>query len=89
MAMLSGKKGLIIGIANKHSLAHSCVRHSRAAGADLAITYLNTKAEPYVRPLAVALNSDIFMRLRRRRPSRRRLRRPTIIPLKVPPCRPS
>ena len=27
----------------------------------LAITYLNAKAEPYVRPLAEALNSDIFM----------------------------
>ena len=61
MAMLSGKKGLIIGIANEHSLAHGCARHFRAAGADLAITYLNAKAEPYVRPLAEALNSDIFM----------------------------
>ena len=43
MAMLSGKKGLIIGIANEHSLAHGCARHFRAAGADLAITYLNAK----------------------------------------------
>ena len=61
MTMLSGKKGLIIGIANEHSLAHGCARHFRAAGAELAITYLNAKAEPYVRPLAEALNSDIFM----------------------------
>ena len=61
MTTLSGKKGLIIGIANEHSLAHGCARHFRAAGADLAITYLNAKAEPYVRPLAAALHSEIFM----------------------------
>jgi len=42
----SGKKGLIIGIANEHSLAYGCARHFRAAGAELAITYLNTKSEP-------------------------------------------
>ncbi len=56
-----GKKGLIVGIANEHSLAYGCARHFRAAGADLAVTYLNAKAEPYVRPLAKALNSDIVM----------------------------
>ena len=57
MATLSGKKGLIIGIANEHSLAYGCARHFRAAGAELAITYLNAKAEPYVRPLAEALKA--------------------------------
>jgi enoyl-[acyl-carrier protein] reductase I len=61
MTTLHGKKGLIIGIANEHSLAHGCARYFRAAGAKLAITYLNAKAEPYVRPLADALHSDIFM----------------------------
>ena len=61
MAILSGKKGLIIGVANEHSLAHGCALHFRAAGADVAITYLNAKAEPFVRPLAEALNSDIVM----------------------------
>jgi enoyl-[acyl-carrier protein] reductase I len=58
---LSGKKGLIIGIANDQSLAHGCARQFRAAGAELAITYLNAKAEPHVRPLAEALRSDIVM----------------------------
>jgi enoyl-[acyl-carrier protein] reductase I len=61
MSTLSGKKGLIIGIANEHSLAHGCARHFRAAGAELAITYLNAKAEPFVRPLAAALQSEILM----------------------------
>jgi enoyl-[acyl-carrier protein] reductase I len=45
MASLAGKKGLIVGIANEHSLAYGCAQHFRAAGADLAITYLNAKAE--------------------------------------------
>ena len=61
MTTLSGKKGLIIGIANEHSLAYGCARHFRAAGAELAITYINAKTEPYVRPLARALQSEIFM----------------------------
>jgi hypothetical protein len=52
MSTLSGKNGLITGIANEHSLAHGCARHFHAAGAELAITYLNVKAEPYVRTLA-------------------------------------
>jgi enoyl-[acyl-carrier protein] reductase I len=61
MTPLSGNKGLIIGIANEHSLAHGCARNFRAAGADLAITWLNAKAEPYVRPLAEALGSTILL----------------------------
>jgi enoyl-[acyl-carrier protein] reductase I len=59
MSTLNGKKGLVVGIANEHSLAYGCGRHFRAAGADLAITYLDAKAEPYVRPLAEALDSKI------------------------------
>ena len=61
MKVLDGKKGLIVGIANEHSLAYGCARHMRAAGAGLAITYLNAKAEPYVRPLAQALQSEIVL----------------------------
>jgi enoyl-[acyl-carrier protein] reductase I len=59
--MLTGKKGLVVGIANEHSLAYGCARHFRAGGADLAITYLNEKAEPYVRPLATTLGSEIIV----------------------------
>jgi enoyl-[acyl-carrier protein] reductase I len=59
--MLTGKKGLVVGIANEHSLAYGCARHFRSSGADLAITYLNEKAEPYVRPVATDLGSEIIM----------------------------
>ncbi len=45
---LSGKKGLVLGIANEHSIAFGCAKGFRALGADLAITYLNEKAKHFV-----------------------------------------
>ena len=53
---LAGKHGLIVGIANENSIAYGCAKHLRAAGAELAATYLNAKAERHVRPLAEALD---------------------------------
>jgi len=58
---LKDKKGLIIGIANNKSIAYGCARVMREAGAELAITYLNEKAETYVRPLAESLKAPITM----------------------------
>ena len=58
---LDGKRGLIVGIANEHSLAYGCAQQFRAAGGELAITYLNAKAEPYVTPLAASLGCEIVM----------------------------
>lgn len=58
---LSGKRGLVVGIANEHSIATGCAQMFRAAGAELAITYLNDKAEPYVRPVAEALQAGIVL----------------------------
>ena len=60
---LAGKKGLIVGIANDQSIAYGCARAMRSQGAMLAVTYLNAKAEPFVRPLAVQLEADITMPL--------------------------
>ncbi len=57
---LRGKKGLVLGIANEHSIAYGCANAFRAAGAELAVTYLNAKAEPYVRPLAEAMGCPII-----------------------------
>ena len=57
---LQGKKGLIVGIANAQSIAFGCAEAFRRAGAELAITYLNVKAEPFVRPLAEGLASPII-----------------------------
>ena len=38
---LKGRKALVIGIANEHSIAYGCAKAFRELGADLAITYLN------------------------------------------------
>jgi len=60
MFSLHGKKALIIGIANENSIAYGCAKALRQQGADLAITYLNDKAEPHVRPLAEELGAEII-----------------------------
>jgi enoyl-[acyl-carrier protein] reductase I len=57
--MLKGKRGLVAGIANRESIAFGCAKAFHSAGAQLAITYLNQKAEPFVRPLAEELCSEV------------------------------
>lgn len=59
----TGKRGLVTGIANDQSIAYGCARAFRQLGAELAITYLNDKAKPYVEPLARALEAPILMPL--------------------------
>lgn len=61
MFNLNGKKGLVVGIANDQSIAYGCAKAFVGTGAEIAVTYLNAKAEPYVRPLAEALNAPIIM----------------------------
>ena len=58
---LTDKKGLILGIANEHSIAYGCGEAFRAMGADLAISYLNDKAKPYVEPLAKQLQASLLL----------------------------
>ena len=61
--VLKGSKALVVGIANEHSIAYGCAKAFRELGADLAITYLNEKAKPYVEPLARELSAPIFLPL--------------------------
>jgi enoyl-[acyl-carrier protein] reductase I len=60
---LRGKKALVVGIANTHSIAYGCAKAFREVGAELAVTFLNDKAKPYVEPLAKELEADIFLPL--------------------------
>ncbi len=60
---LSGKKGLVVGIANDHSIAAGCAEAFTEAGADLAVTYLNDKAHPHVAPLADRLGAQMLLPL--------------------------
>lgn len=57
---LNGRRGLVLGIANEQSIAYGCARAFRAAGAELAVSYLNAKAEPYVRPIAQAMGCALI-----------------------------
>ena len=57
---LSGAKALVVGIANDSSIAYGCAKAFRELGADVAVTYLNEKARPYVEPLAQELGAPIF-----------------------------
>jgi enoyl-[acyl-carrier protein] reductase I len=61
--LLRGRKGLIVGIANDRSIAWGCARAFHAFGAELAVTYLNDKAKPFVEPLAREVEATIFMPL--------------------------
>ena len=61
MITLEGKKGLVVGIANQHSIAYGCAAAFRRLGAELAVTYLNEKADRFVRPLAEDLESPLIL----------------------------
>lgn len=61
MLDLKGKRGLVFGVANEHSIAYGCAKALHRAGADLCITYLNEKAKEHVEPLANELNASIIM----------------------------
>jgi enoyl-[acyl-carrier protein] reductase I len=56
---LKGKRGLVLGIANEHSIAAGCAAAFAEAGAELAVTYLDEPAKPYVLPIAQKLGALI------------------------------
>lgn len=58
---LTGRRGLVVGIANEHSIATGCAEAFRRAGARLAATYLNAKAEPYARRVTDALGCELVL----------------------------
>ena len=59
--MIRGKKGIVIGIANDHSIAWGIAKQLHASGAQLAITYQNNTLLKRVKPLADKVNSDILV----------------------------
>jgi enoyl-[acyl-carrier protein] reductase I len=60
-SIMSGKKGLIMGLANDHSLAWGISKILSEHGASLAFSYQNEILEKRVRPLAESLGSDCLM----------------------------
>ncbi len=63
MNMLKGKRGLVVGIANKDSIAAGCARAFSQAGAALAVTYLDDRSKAYVEPVAKDVNAELLLPL--------------------------
>jgi enoyl-[acyl-carrier protein] reductase I len=57
-ALMQGKRGLIMGLANEKSLAWGIAQKLREHGAELAFSYQGEALERRVRPLAEQLGSD-------------------------------
>jgi enoyl-[acyl-carrier protein] reductase I len=58
---LSGKRGLIMGVANDRSIAWGIAKAMAAAGADLAFTYQGEAFGKRVEPLAQSVSSDFLV----------------------------
>ena len=59
MSDLSGKHGLIVGVANKRSITWAIAQAAAAAGARLALTYPSQRLEENVRELAAKLENPL------------------------------
>jgi len=53
---MKGKKGVILGIANKKSIAYGIAKACKAQGAEVAITFLNERFEKKLAPIAEDLD---------------------------------
>ncbi|MCK9541798.1 MAG: enoyl-ACP reductase FabI [Novosphingobium sp.] len=59
-ALMQGKRGLIMGLANDKSLAWGIAKRLREHGAEMAFSYQGEALEKRVRPLAESLGSDFL-----------------------------
>ena len=59
--MLTGKTGLIVGVANKRSIAWAIAQAASSAGARLALTYQGERLEENVRDLSAALTDPLIL----------------------------
>jgi len=61
MGLMTGKRGIIFGVANELSIAWGIAKQLHAAGATLAFTYLNEALEKRVRPLAESVDAELIL----------------------------
>ncbi len=61
MSLMQGKRGLIMGVANDHSIAWGIARALAAQGAELAFTYQGEALGRRVKPLAQGLGSETVL----------------------------
>jgi len=60
--LMAGKRGIVMGIANDHSIAWGIARQLHAEGAELGLTYQNDQFGRRVRPLAESVNAAFLER---------------------------
>lgn len=61
MGLLTGKKAVVLGVANDHSIAWAIARALHREGAQLALTYVGEALERRVRPLAAELADTLVL----------------------------
>ncbi|MDP6174107.1 MAG: SDR family oxidoreductase, partial [Rhodospirillales bacterium] len=59
--LMKGKRGLVMGIANDHSIAWGIARTLAAQGAEMAFTFQGETLEKRVRPLAEKAGASLVM----------------------------
>ena len=61
MTLMNGKRGLIMGVANNHSIAWGITKKLAEQGAELAFTYMSDIMAKRVIPLAESVGSDFVL----------------------------
>lgn len=61
--VLKGRKALVVGVANEHSIAAGCATAFHELGAEVALTYLNEKSKRFVEPVAAQVESTLLLPL--------------------------
>ncbi|WP_068173702.1 enoyl-ACP reductase FabI, partial [Neokomagataea thailandica] len=59
--LMKGKRGIVMGVANKHSIAWAIASACAAQGAELAFTYQGEALGKRVRPLAESVGSSLVL----------------------------
>ena len=59
--LMKGKRGLVMGVANDHSIAWGIARTLAAQGAELAFTYQGEALGKRVKPLAASLGVELVL----------------------------
>ena len=60
---LNGKVGLVVGIANAHSIAAGCATAFAASGAELCVTFQDERSRQFVEPVATSVDAGLFLPL--------------------------
>jgi enoyl-[acyl-carrier protein] reductase I len=60
-ALMQGKRGLVLGVANNRSIAWGIAKTAREHGAELALTYQGDAIKKRVTPLAESLGSSLVL----------------------------